>query len=98
MYTYTCTQKLHTTEMRMLNNCAREMSNKSHTKNEDIWREAHIEPMTTFFSKTIAMAWERVKEGRRGYHHEYTMYILQVQGNRRKGGSRKDGNITPYKA
>ena len=37
------TQKLHTTEMRMLR-WARGKTNKDHIKNEYIWREANIEP------------------------------------------------------
>ena len=41
------TQKLHTTEMRMLR-WARGKAKKDHVKNEDIWREANVEPMTTF--------------------------------------------------
>ena len=44
------TQKLHTTEMRMLR-WARGKTNKDHIKNEDIWREANVEPMTTFLRK-----------------------------------------------
>ena len=41
---------------------------KDHTKNEDIWTEANIEPMTTFLrQKTTAMVWSRVKEGKWGY-------------------------------
>ena len=43
----TDTQKLHTTEMRMLR-WARGKTNKDHINNEDIWREANVEPMTTF--------------------------------------------------
>ena len=39
------THKLHTTEMRMLR-WARGKTNKDHIMNDDIWREANIEPMT----------------------------------------------------
>ena len=42
------TLKLHTTEVRMLR-WARGKTNNGHIKNEDIWREADIETMTTFF-------------------------------------------------
>ena len=41
------TQKLHTNEMRMLR-WARCRTKKDPIKNEDIWREANIEPMSTF--------------------------------------------------
>ena len=44
------TQKLHTTEMRMLR-WARGKTKKDHVKNEDIWREDNVEPMTTFLRK-----------------------------------------------
>ena len=44
------TQKLHTTEMRMLR-WARGKTKKDHINNEDIWREANVEPMTTFLRK-----------------------------------------------
>ena len=37
----------YTPEMRMLR-CARGKTKKDHIKNEDIWREANVEPMTTF--------------------------------------------------
>ncbi len=39
--------KLQTTEMRMLR-WARGKTKKDHIKNEDIWREANIEPITMF--------------------------------------------------
>ena len=39
------THKLHTTEMRMLR-WAGGKTKKDNIKNEDIWREANIEPMT----------------------------------------------------
>ena len=44
------TQKLHTTEMRMLR-WAGCKTKKDHINNEDIWREANVEPMTTFLRK-----------------------------------------------
>ena len=44
------TQKLHTTEMRMLR-WARGKTKKDRIKNEDIWREANVEPMTMFLRK-----------------------------------------------
>ena len=44
------TQILHTTDMRMLR-WARGKTKKDHVKNEDIWREANVEPMTTFLRK-----------------------------------------------
>ena len=44
------TQKLHTTEMIMLR-WARGKNKKDHIKNEDIWRDANVEPMTTFLGK-----------------------------------------------
>ena len=46
------TQKLHTTEMRMPR-LARGETKMDHIKNEDIWREANIEPMATF----LRMRW-----------------------------------------
>ena len=39
------TQKQHTTDMRMMR-WARGKTKKDTIKNEDIWREANIEPMT----------------------------------------------------
>ena len=44
------TQKLHTTEMRMLI-WARCKTKKYHINNEDIWREANVEPMTTCYGR-----------------------------------------------
>ena len=73
------TQKLHTTEMRMLR-WARGKTKKEHIKNEDIWREANIEPMTTYNGKRwLIMARPCVKEGRK--EGEYTtkkMVTMQV--------------------
>ena len=65
------TQKLHTTEMRMLR-WARDKTKKDHIKNEDIWREANVEPMTTFLRKKRLRWYGHVlrKEGRGGYHQE----------------------------
>ena len=61
--------KLHTTEMRMLR-WARDKTKKDHIKNEDIWREANVEPMTTFLRKKRLRWYGHVKEGRGGYHQE----------------------------
>ena len=83
------TQKLHTTEMRMLR-WARGNTKKDHIKNEDIWREANVEPMTTFLKKkrlpwcghVLRKEWEDTTKKKLN---------MQVQGKRRRGGPRKDG-------
>ena len=65
------TQKLHTTEMRMLR-WARGKTKKDHVKNEDIWREANTDPMTSFLRKKRLRWYGHVlrKQGRGGYHQE----------------------------
>ena len=55
------THKLYTTEMRMLS-WARRKTKKDHIKNEIIWREANVEPITTFIRKR-RLRWYGRKEG-----------------------------------
>ena len=83
------TQKLHTTEMRMLR-WARCKTNKDHIKNEDIWREANVEPMTTFLRKK-RLRWYGHVLRNEGEDTTKNMLIMQVQWQRRRGGPRKDG-------
>ena len=66
VYTKNDTQKLHTTEMRMLK-WTRGKIKKDHIKNEDIWREANRGPMTTFLRKR-RLRWYGQERG--GYHQE----------------------------
>ena len=76
------TQKLHTTEMRM-RRWARGKTKKDHIKNEDIWREANIEPMTTFLRQK-QLRWAG---GRGGYHQEDANYANA--GKYKKGEAQK---------
>ena len=59
--------------MRMLR-WARGNAKKGHIKNEELWREESIEPMTTFLRKRrVGYYGHRLmKEG--GYHHEYVKH------------------------
>ena len=64
------THKLPTTEMRMLR-WVRGKTKKDHVKNEDIWKEANIEPMTSFLRKRRPIWYGHVSRKERGrYHHE----------------------------
>ena len=76
--------KLHTPEMRMLR-LARGKTKKDHVKNEDIWREADVEPMTTFLRKKRLRWYSHV------LRKETTnkMITMQVQGKRIKGRPKK---------
>ena len=56
------TQKLHTTEMISMI-WARGKTKKDHIMNEDIWREANLEPMTTFLRKRH-LRWYDSRQGR----------------------------------
>ena len=77
------TQKLHTTEMRMLR-WARGKTKKDHVKNEDIWREANVEPMTTFLRKK-RLRWYGHVLRKEGEDTTKKMLNMQVQGKRRRG-------------
>ena len=79
--------KLHTTEMRMVR-WARGKTNKDHIKNEDIWREANVEPMTTFLRKK-RMLWYGHVLRKEGEDTTKKMLNMQVQGKRRKGRPKK---------
>ena len=81
------TQKLHTTEMRMLI-WARGKTKKDHIKNEDIWREANVEPMTTFFRKK-RLRWYGHMLRKEGEDTTKKMLDMQVQGKRRRGRPKK---------
>ena len=83
------TQKLHTTEMRMLR-WARGKTNKDHIKNEDIWRDANVETMTTFFGKK-GQRWYCHVLRKEGDDTTNNMLNMQVHGQRRRGGPRKYG-------
>ena len=90
IYGYECwavkkndTQTLHTTDMRMLR-WARGKTNKDHVKNEDIWREADVEPMTTFFRKK-RLRWYVHVLRKEGEDTTKKMLNMQVQGKRRRG-------------
>ena len=76
------TQKLHTTEMRMLR-WARGKTKKDHIKNEDIWREANVEPMTTFLRKKRLRLYGHVLR-KEGEDTTKKMLNMQVQGKRRR--------------
>ena len=80
-------QKLHTTEMRMLR-WARGKTKKDHIKNEDIWREANVEPMTTFLRKK-RLRWYGHVLRKEGEDTTKKMLNMQVQGKRRRGRPKK---------
>ena len=71
------TQKLHTTEMRMLR-WARCNTKKDHINNEDIWREANVEPMTTFLRKK-RLRWYGHVLRKEGEDTTNKILIVQVQ-------------------
>ena len=54
---------------------------------KDIWREANIEPTTTFLRKTELTVWPRVKEGSGGYHQEDVKH--ESAGKEKKGRPNK---------
>ena len=58
-------------------------------KNEDIWREADIERMTTLLRQR-QLRWPHAKKGRGGYHQENDNFA--GAGKRRRGGPRKYGS------
>ena len=64
---------------------ARGKTKKDHFKNEDIWREANIEPMTTFLRKKRLRWYGHAirKEG------EDTTKMLNMQEKRRRERSKK---------
>ena len=80
-------QKLHTTEMRMLR-WARGKTKKDHIKNEDIWREANVEPMTTFLRKK-RLRWYGHVLRKEGEDTTKKMLNMQVQGKRIRGRPKK---------
>ena len=63
-------------------------------KNEDIWREANVEPMTTFVRKRRLRWYGHVlrKEGRGGYRQEDDKYA--GAGKEKKGRPKKRGWTT----
>ena len=85
-------QKQHTTEMRMLR-LARGNGKKDRIRNEDIWREFNIEPLTTFHRQRRLIWYGHVlrKEG-----EDSTKKRIKGghEGNRRNGGPRRDGWTT----
>ena len=62
---------------------------KNHIKNEDIWREANIEPMTTFLRQKQLRWYGHVlkKEGEDTTKKMITS--MRVQGKRRRGRPKK---------
>ena len=80
------TQKLHTTEMRMLR-WARGKTKKDHIKNEDTWREANIEPMTTFLRKRRLRWYGHVRK--EGDDTTKKMINIKVKGKRSSGRPKK---------
>ena len=60
---------------------------KDHIKNEDIWREANIKPMSTFLRKRLG--WYANVLGEEGDTTK-KMLNMQVQEKRRRGGPRRD--------
>ena len=79
------TQKLHTIDMRMLRLATGNTKN-DHIRNEDIWREANIESMTTFLRKRRLRWYGHLlrKEGEGGYHQEDPSTVF-VGGKEKKG-------------
>ena len=65
-------------------------------KIEDIWRECSIEPMTTF-RRQKWMQWYGHVLRKEGEDTTKKMITMQVQGKRRRGCPRKDGEITSEK-
>ena len=55
---------------------------KHHVKNEDIWREANVEPMTTFLRKK-RLRWYGNVLRKEGKDTTLKMLNMQVQGKRR---------------
>ena len=62
---------------------ARVKTKKDHVKNVDIWREANIEPMTTFLSKK-RLRWYGHVLRKEGEDTTKKMLNMQVQGKRRR--------------
>ena len=58
---------------------------KDNIKNEDIWREANIEPMTTFLRKR-RLRWYDLVLRKEGEDTTKKMLNMQVRGKRRRGG------------
>ena len=77
------THKLHTTEMRIMSWATRGKTKKYHIKNEDIWREADIEPMKTFLRKR-RLRWRGHVLGQEGEDTTKKMLNVQVRGKRRR--------------
>ena len=69
---------------------ARGKTEKDHVKNEDISREANVEPMTHFLRKKRLRRYGHVLR-KEGEDTTKKMLNMQVQGKRRTGGPRKDG-------
>ena len=75
--------------MRMLR-WARGKTYKDHIKNEDIWRDANVETMTTFLGKK-GQRWYCHVLRKEGDDTTKNMLNVQVHGKRRRGGPRKYG-------
>ena len=82
-------QKLHTTDMRMLR-WARGKTKKDHINNEDIWREANVEPMTTFLRKK-RLRWYGHVLRKEGEDTTNKMLTCKCKEREEGGGPRKDG-------
>ena len=78
------TQKQNTTEMSMLR-WARGKTKKDHIKNDDIWREANIGPMTTFL-RSRRLRWYGHVLRKEGEDATKKMLHMLVQGKRRRDG------------
>ena len=67
---------------------ARSKTKKDQIKNEDIWKEATIEPMTTFLRKRRLQWYDHVL-GTEGEDTTKKMVTMQVQVKRRRGRPKK---------
>ena len=74
---------------------ARGKTKKDHIKNEDIWREANVEPMPTFLRKKRLRWYGRVlrKEGRGGYLQED---VKHASARKEKKGETRENMVGLY--
>ena len=71
-----------------MSDAARGKTKKDHIKNEDIWRDANVEPMTTFLGRKRQRWYVHVLR-KEGEDTTNNMLNMQVQGKRIRGRPKK---------